>query len=192
MVNGCPTKEFYVEKGLNQGDPLSPFLCVLIAEGLAGLIRKSVDNGTFRGVRINESNVVDIFQFADDTLIVGEGSWNQVWAIKVGLKAFEMVSGLGINYHKSKLIGLNVTSNFIEAAAFVLSCQVDDCLFLFLGINIGCNPRKYSSWIPLLSKMKKRLAGWKNHFLSLGGRITLLKFILGSLAIFTMSFIRCL
>src|SRR4051812_9807983 len=38
--------------------------------------------------------------------------------------------------------------------------------------------------------MKKRLLGWKNRFLSLGGRITLLKSILGSLAIFSMSFYK--
>ncbi|XP_058762959.1 uncharacterized mitochondrial protein AtMg01250-like [Vicia villosa] len=126
LVNGCPTKEFCVEKGLIQGDHLSPFLFVLVAEGLTGLVRKSVANGVFKGMDINGNCGADILQFADDTLIVGEGIWNQVWSIKVVLKAFEMVSGLGINYHKSKLIGLNVTSNFLEDATYVLSCKVED------------------------------------------------------------------
>ncbi|XP_058765105.1 uncharacterized protein LOC131638559 [Vicia villosa] len=162
LVNGSPTKEFVVEKGLSQGDPLSPFLFVLVIEGLAGLVRKLSENGT----------------------------WRQVWDIKVVLKAFELVSGLGINYHKSKLIGINANNNFLDAASFVLSCKVEASKFLFLGIIIGCNPRRYSSWITLLSKMKKRLAGWKNRFLSLGGRITLLKSILSSLTIFNMSFYK--
>nr|KYP55804.1 LINE-1 reverse transcriptase isogeny [Cajanus cajan] len=37
LVNGSPTEEFYVEKGLKQGDPLALFLFLLVAEGLAGL-----------------------------------------------------------------------------------------------------------------------------------------------------------
>ncbi|XP_058734070.1 uncharacterized protein LOC131605773 [Vicia villosa] len=190
LVNGSPTKEFVVEKGLRQGDPLSSILFVLVAEGLAGLVKKLFEIGEFKGLDINGSCMVDILQFTDDTLLVGESSWRQVWAIKAVLRAFELVSGLGINYHKSKLIGINVSANFLEAASYVLSCKVEGSVYTFLGIKVGCNPRKKESWIPLVSKIKKRLSGWNNRFLSLGGRITLLKSILSSLSIFTMSFYK--
>ncbi|XP_058762982.1 uncharacterized protein LOC131636395 [Vicia villosa] len=123
-------------------------------------------------------------------MIVGEGTWKHLWAIKTVLKAFEIVSGLGINYHKSKLIGINVRRSFLDAASYFLSCKVEDNKFSFLGILIGCNPRKASTWLPFLSKVKKQLMGWKNRFLNLGGRITLLKAILTPLSIFTMSFYK--
>lgn len=32
LVNGSPTKEFEVERGLCQGYPISPFLFVIVAE----------------------------------------------------------------------------------------------------------------------------------------------------------------
>lgn len=38
-MNGSPTDEFKVHRGFRQGDPLSPFLFTIAAEGLAGLVR---------------------------------------------------------------------------------------------------------------------------------------------------------
>ncbi|XP_058758054.1 uncharacterized protein LOC131631277 [Vicia villosa] len=168
LVDGSPTKEFLVSRGLRQGDPLSPFLFVLVAEGLAGLVRKSIDIGEFQSFDIRGSCKVELLQFADDTLIVGDGSWKHAWAIKAVLRAFEVVSGLGINYHKSKLIGINFNSFFLEAASHLFSCRREDSNFYFLGIPIGFNPRKESTWNPLVLKMKKRLEGWTNRFLNLG------------------------
>ncbi|XP_058751483.1 uncharacterized protein LOC131624543 [Vicia villosa] len=190
LANGSPTKEFKVSRGLRQGDPLSPFLFVLVAEGLTGLVRKSIEVGEFQSFNINGSCPVYILQFADDTLIVGEGNWKHVWAMRVVLRAFELVSGLGINYHKSKLIGINSNLHFLEAVSHFLSCKVEDSNFYFLGIPIGFNPRKEATWYPLLSKLKNRLDGWTNRFLNMGGRITLLKSVLSSLSIFWMSFYK--
>ncbi|XP_058765341.1 uncharacterized protein LOC131638809 [Vicia villosa] len=158
LVNGSPTKEFEVSRGLRQGDPLSPFLFVLVTEALSRLVRKSVEGGEFQSFTFRDSCKVDILQFADDTLTVGNGNWKHVWALRAVLRAFELVLGLGINYQKS--------------------------------IPIGFNPRKETTWNPLLLKMKNRLEGWTNRFLNLGGRITLLKFVLSSLSIFTMSFYK--
>src|SRR3954465_9136575 len=126
LVNGCPTKEFVVNRGLRQGDPLSPFLFVIMAEGLAGLVRKSIEVGDFQSFHINGSCSVDMLQFADDTLIVGESNWNHVWAIRAVLRGFELVSGLEINYHKSNLIGINSNTHFLEAVSHFFSCKLED------------------------------------------------------------------
>ncbi|XP_058779060.1 uncharacterized protein LOC131653017 [Vicia villosa] len=190
MVNGSPTKEFVVNRGLRQGDPLSPFLFVLVTEALTRLVRKSIEIGDFEAFDIKRRCEVDILQFADDTLLVGTGTWKHVKALKIVLRSFELVSGLGINFHKSKLIGINVSSLFLDAAAYYLSCRVEDNNFLFLGIPIGSNPRKEATWAPLMEKLKKKLSGWKARFLNLGGRLTLLKSILSPLFIFTMSFYK--
>lgn len=91
MVNGSPTKEFSMGKGLRQGDLLSPFLFLVVAEGLKGLINKAVENGSYAGFSINRRCFIDVLQFADDTLVVGDGSWSHLRAIKAVLRGFELI-----------------------------------------------------------------------------------------------------
>lgn len=159
LVNGSPTKEFMVSRGLRQGDPLSPFIFVLVAEYLTGLVKISIEVGEFQKFDIKRASWVDILQFTNDTLLVGDGSCKQVWEIKVVLRSFKVVSGLGINYQKRKLIGINSNAHFLEAASHVISCKVEENNFYFLGILIGFNPRKETTWNPLLVNLKNRLEG---------------------------------
>jgi hypothetical protein len=73
LVNGSPTNYFKVGRGLRQGDPLSPFLFLIVAEGLAGMIRRAVQIGKFKGFQVNPDVQFQILQFADDTNFMGEG-----------------------------------------------------------------------------------------------------------------------
>ena len=69
LVNGSPTEEFKPKRGLRQGDPLTPFLFLIVAEGLTGLMRKAKSVGIFKDVEVGSQKVqVDLLQFADDTL----------------------------------------------------------------------------------------------------------------------------
>ena len=71
LVNGCPTEEFPMERGLRQGDPLSPFLFFLAAEGFNVIMLSVIEAGLFNGYRVGRDNDVCLshLQFADDTVI---------------------------------------------------------------------------------------------------------------------------
>jgi hypothetical protein len=43
LVNGSPTEEINIRRGLKQGDPLAPFLFLLVAEGLGSMMRQAVE-----------------------------------------------------------------------------------------------------------------------------------------------------
>ncbi|CAJ2658171.1 unnamed protein product [Trifolium pratense] len=55
LVNGSPTEEFSLGKGLRQGDPMSPFLFLIVAEGLSRLMNKVVESGSFHGYKVNNN-----------------------------------------------------------------------------------------------------------------------------------------
>ncbi|GJY21307.1 RNA-directed DNA polymerase, eukaryota [Tanacetum coccineum] len=55
LVNGNPTKEFQFFKGLKQGDPLSPFLFILVMETLHLSFKRIINAGLYRGISINGS-----------------------------------------------------------------------------------------------------------------------------------------
>ena len=50
LINGSPTEEFKPARGLRQGDPLAPFLFIVVAEGLVGLVRQAIKAKLLSGV----------------------------------------------------------------------------------------------------------------------------------------------
>jgi hypothetical protein len=76
LVNGSPSEDFLVGKGFRQGDPLSLFLFLLAAEGLTRMMQKAVENGSFHGFKVREDLRFHTLQFANDTVLVGEGTWD--------------------------------------------------------------------------------------------------------------------
>jgi len=110
LVNGSPTEEFPLKRGLRQGDPLSPFLFLLAAEGLNVMMKAVVENNLYTGYAVGASNleVVSHLQFADDSLLLGTKSWANIRALRAVLTLFADMSGLKVNFHKSLLVGINV------------------------------------------------------------------------------------
>jgi len=143
-VNGSPTYEFPLQRGLRQGDPLSPFLFLLVAEGLNVLMNSVVENNLYKGYGVGSTNlaVVSHLQFADDTLLIGEKSWANVRALRAVLTLFADMSGLKVNFNKSLLVGINIGESWLVEAASLLNCKVGKILFLCLGLSIGGDPRK--------------------------------------------------
>jgi hypothetical protein len=192
LVNGSPTDEFQFERELRQGDPLSPFLFLLAAEGLNVLMSAMVSNGSFTPYSVGAQNsvVISHLQFADDTLLVGVKSWANVRALRAVLILFERMLGLKVNFHKSMLFGVNVNDSWLHEAASVMQCKHGCLPFTYLGLPIGGNPRRIQFWLPLIEKIRKRLSGWKCKNLSICGRLILLKSVLSSIPVYFLSFFK--
>jgi hypothetical protein len=191
LVNGSPTTEINIQRGLKQGDPLAPFLFLLVAEGFAGLMRSAMDKNLFKGFSVGSEGLeVSHLQYADDTLCIGEASMENLWTLKAILRGFELASGLKVNFWKSCLIGVNVPNVFMENACDFLNCKRGAVPFSYLGLPVGANPRRASTWDPVVERLRKRLRSWGNRYVSLGGRIVLINSVLNSILIFYLSFMK--
>jgi hypothetical protein len=101
LVNGSPTEEFPPQWGLRQGNPLSPFLFLLEAEGLHILMKAMVENQLFMVYSSGAVNpvVASHLQFTDDTLLLGNKSWANVRSLRANLVLFELLSTLKVNFN---------------------------------------------------------------------------------------------
>lgn len=191
LVNGCPTEEVQIRRGLKQGDPLAPFLFLLVAEGLSGLIRQASEVGLFRGFQVRDSELeVTHLQYADDTLLIGEPTIQNLWTMKAVLRCFELASGLKVNFYKISIVGVNVCPRFLAMAEKFLHCKIGILPFKYLGLPVGANPRRLATWVPLLGVMQARICSWRNRFVTFRGRITLLNSVLNSIPIFFLSYFK--
>src|ERR1044072_564640 len=172
LVNGSATDQFVPERGIRQGDPMAPFLFLIVAEGLNGLVRMAVQKKKLTGYRMagDTDLEVPILQFADDTLFFCEATMQNVVVIKSILRCFELASGLKVNFHKSSLGGIAVDNTSFDQFLAFLNCKSMRFPFTYLGIPIGGNPHSIRHWDPIVAKVRRRLTSWGRRSLSFGGR----------------------
>nr|GEZ14112.1 RNA-directed DNA polymerase, eukaryota [Tanacetum cinerariifolium] len=190
LVNGSPTFEFQSHKGLKQGDPISPFLFILIMETLHLTFKRVLNAGLYKGISLNDPFTISHLFYADDVVFIGEWNNNKIQTLLSVLRCFYLASGLKINLHKSKLMGIGVSSNVVAAAASLIGCSILTVLFNYLGVKVGRNMSRITSWDDVISNVSSRLSKWKLKLISIGGRLSLLKSVLTSIPHYHMSIFK--
>ncbi|GJX32994.1 hypothetical protein Tco_0242849 [Tanacetum coccineum] len=162
LVNGSPSEEFEIERGR--------WKKAFLEELRAGQITS--------WSLIHNRQTIPFF-----------GEWNKENArsLMCILRCFEEVSGLRVNYVKSKLYGLGVSEEESGSMAKWIGCDVEEFPFTYLGLLIGENMNRLNAWKPVVDKFKNWLADWKEKTMSFGGRLTLVKLVLGSMPLYYFS-----
>ena len=140
LVNGSSSGYFQSSRGLRQGDPLSPYLFVMIMEAFSSLLRSAVDGGFVLACKARsrggEGVKVSHLLFVDDTLVFCGASKEQLLYLSWILMWFEAMSGLRINLDKSELI-LMVCMENAEKLAAAIGCKVGSLPTMYLGLPLG-------------------------------------------------------
>ena len=110
-----------------------------------------------------------------------------VKTVKRILLWFAIFSGLHINFHKSSLIGINVGEDTCVSMASSVFYRFDSLRCSYLGMPLGSNPRRLSTWKPIIKNFRRKLSMWRGGILSMTGHICLIKSVLSSLPVYYMS-----
>ncbi|GJS82658.1 hypothetical protein Tco_0749199 [Tanacetum coccineum] len=108
------------------------------------------------------------------------------------IECVKQAFGVKINSNTTKLYGIGVQKGEIEAFANCMGISSMKMPFTYLVILIGVNMKRVDSWNIVVEKFKKRLGNWKTKMISFGGRLTLVKSILGSLSLYFFSLFHAL
>lgn len=75
LWNGNQSEFFSPQRGLRQGDPLSPFLFVMCMDRLSHLINDAVDSGQWKPIHVTKQGpLIAHLMFVDDLLLFSEAS----------------------------------------------------------------------------------------------------------------------
>jgi hypothetical protein len=101
-INNQTGKYIRSAKAVRQGDPLSPILFNFVADSLARIMDKAIENDVLKGLGNHLiPNMVSLLQYADDTIICLENDLTKARNLKMLLYIYEMMEGLKINFMKS-------------------------------------------------------------------------------------------
>ena len=189
--NGLFSEPFKLERGVRQGDPLSPYLFVVAIEILAISLRS---NKHIEGIKIDNDEIKTLV-YADymiDTL----ANMSSVEIFMQTLKNFEKCSGLKMNISKTKAMWIGASKNSLKKPLGLEWCTGVKTF----GIHFSCDQGQImkQNFHERLTDIKKTINLWSLRGLSLFGKVTFCTTILceslkqNSLIFSLQIFISCL
>jgi len=174
LVNGCPGPWIQCARGLRQGDPMSPYLFLLVADVLQSLI---TSDGSVKHP-MDSSRPCPVLQYADDTLILLRGEVEQVQKLKSLLDQFVAASGLLINYHKSTAVPMNMADEAARLCTSLLGCRLESFPQVYLGLPLSNEKLRLAAFDPYIARADRYLASWQASLLNPMGRTVLINAVL--------------
>ncbi|CAA7014686.1 unnamed protein product [Microthlaspi erraticum] len=191
LINGQPRGKIIPQRGLRQGDPLSPYLFIMCTEILITNLKKAEVLKEITGLKVaRASPAVSHLLFADDSLFFCKAITKESRVLLQILKEYEIASGQQINFAKSSVqFGHTVDEGLRAEIHQILGITNVGGMDNYLGIpeSLGAKTKIFSF---LIDRQYKRVNGWNSKWLSRGGKEVLIKSVLSAMPTHVMSCFR--
>ncbi|CAK8579067.1 unnamed protein product [Lathyrus sativus] len=176
-IMGGYTEVLQAKRGIQQGDPLSPLLFVLIMDYMNRLLVKMQRDPNFNYHAKCESLKITNLTFADDILLLCRGDEISMKMMLETFRNFSKSTGLMMNPNKCKIyfggLDMETRKRLKELSGF----QEGALSVKYLGIPLTSKRLTITHFMPLVDKIVARIHHWSSRLLNYAGRIQLVKSI---------------
>ncbi|KAL6570158.1 hypothetical protein OROMI_014672 [Orobanche minor] len=190
LVNGQSAGFFKSDRGIRQGDPLSPLIFAIAADYFSRSIDKMFDRNPTMFYKIKKKVKITHLAYADDILIFLNATKKNLHLLNNCLTHYENVSGQKVNNFKSNFIMYKPTPQVANWVQRISGFKNATLPVMYLGVPLWKGFQSFEMCSPLISKIKIKLLNWNHHLLSTGGRLGLIKSVLNSIAFFSLQVLK--
>lgn len=192
LINGSIISKIDMQRGIRQGNPLSPFLFIMYAKLLSRMLLKFEQEGKLHGIKIGKTSpAISYILFADDILLFYRANLDDVKGILECLDKFCRWTGQKINFAKSGCFFLKNTPRKVKSEIKKL-CGLKEISkeAKYLGNSLFHGRQHSKDYEDLKNKVESKLQGWKAKLLSQAGKFTLVKSVISTIHIYAMSAVK--
>ncbi|KAK4274243.1 hypothetical protein QN277_017497 [Acacia crassicarpa] len=188
-LSGEKVSSFTPSRGIRQGDPLSPYLFIIIAEVLSIMLRRSQEDYFIKGVKLSHGcpELTHSF-FADDALLFMRASRRNCNHLADILQLYCTASGQVINLDKSSIFfSSNTPEDVKNMVGSILGIPATEDPGRYLGIPSIWGKTKHQALAYVRERIANKIQGWGHSLLSFAGRDVMIKAVLQAIPIYPMN-----
>jgi hypothetical protein len=190
--NNMLLNSFKPSCGLRQGDPLSPYLFLLVADGLSRILQHEVISGALHELKIcRHTPSISHLLFADDTLFFLEVSEQQAGVVHRALKRYERCTGQLINSSKCSIMFgtgcMHLEREKVKEIMGVDTVVVDE---KYLGLPTPEGRITKDKFKSTKEKMVSKFTNWVERNMSAGAKEVLIKSVAQAIPVYIMGIFR--
>jgi hypothetical protein len=189
LLNGSAQGSVIPQRGIRQGDPLSPLIFILCSEVLSGLCNKAQERGDLTGIKVGKNNPrINHLLFADDTMFFCKSDPQDCETLMLILQHYEQASGQFINPQKSAVtFSAKTCVETRDRVKLLLGIQKEGGLGKYLGLPELFGRKKKDLFTLIVDRIRQKACSWSSRFLSSAGKLIMLKSVLAAMPTYTMS-----
>ena len=192
LLNGDHLDSFLPSRGIRQGDPISPYLFLLAAEGLSCLLKSRNQSSNLSVIKVAPSApMVSHLLFADDSLLFFKANRESALEVKEVLQLYCDASGQQVNMDKSSIhFAKGCHNNVREEIKDILQVHNVSLSEKYLGMPSDVGNSVNGAFKYLKDRVWKKVQGWMEMLLSAAGKEVLIKSVAQAVPTFSMSCFR--